>query len=101
MKINLEFDSVEELNSFIQNYQSSPLTQPTFKEPVRDSIRKGKRYTQFELDKIVEWYNKNFTSRQIAKSLQRHPKAINGVIHRFYQKGLLQLKRPNRAKNLN
>lgn len=92
IKLELQFNTIEELKSFIGGDRKAEV-QTVFDLPtqVRHTIRKSKPWTEFEIDYIIgNWHG--YTAKQIAASLGRSPGAVSQQAHSLMKRGLLRKK---------
>lgn len=98
MELKISFNSINELkqqlhelvNSFDNQISGKPIVK--YNEPQRTPIRQRKKWTQFDINTLVDFYNKNYKTKQIAKTLQRSAISCSTQLHLLFRKGLIKHK---------
>ena len=97
-KINFEFDSIDELNNFIKSVSgefekadNGNTTTIDLKSIRKYTIRKNKKWTEYEIDHLIENYSR-YKTRELAASLGRTPQSISIQISKLLKRGLVKNK---------
>lgn len=108
LKINIEANSLAELHTLLSQLEQRITFSEASLEPAiklgtpRKIIRKGRGWTDIELDKLVDWYkHSTFTTKEIAIALERPIKGVDQKLYHLRKEGLIGRRRSARAKTIN
>lgn len=85
--LTIEGNSKKELLDILNKQEISEVS---IQEPERQKIRAHKKFTQYELDAIVDFYKRGHKVKAIAKSLQRTKPSIAIQLSKMFKAGLLK-----------
>ena len=88
-KLELEFDSLEELKLFLT--KDDVIQQQEIEiRPPEIRARERKTWTQYELETLVSFYKKGYRYKKIGEGLQRKTTAVANKISQLIREGNLE-----------
>lgn len=95
MQLIIDFQTIQELqnklNSLLQMHQVTVNQENHLhiEQPSKEPFRKGKQWTQYEIDSVKDWYqNKTFKAKEMGKALGRTPTSVSQLIHSLIKNGM-------------